>query len=204
MNFRLVAVAIAASLPGAVMADTVLLDIPDGNGTDIVWTSGSGAKSSFFDISSQNFNFYEPDYGTPGIVYAWDHDSVDEEHPFGTNSTGVLALIANSPSEFRIGSVAFDISGYLTYSSASTVTVWADDVLAYQGDFELAGNSEINSIFVELSGASNVRIELDNTSPWAWTGLDNILVTSMAVPAPGAFALLGVAGIVGKRRRRTA
>ena len=81
MNLRFAAVAIAASLPVGVFADSILLDIPDGDGTDIVWTSGSGAKSSFFDISSQNFNFYEPDYGTPGIVYAWDHDSVTKSIP---------------------------------------------------------------------------------------------------------------------------
>ena len=205
MNFRLVAVAIAASLPGAVMADTILLDIPDGDGTDIVWTSGGGAKASFFDISSQNLNFYEPDYGTPGIVFAWDYENVDEEHPFGTNSLGTLDLTSADPSQFLIGSVSFDISGYLSNASASTITVWADDDLVFQGDYVLAGNSEIESVLVNFTdGASVVRIGLQNTSPWAWTGLDNILVTSMTVPAPGALALLGVAGIVGKRRRRTA
>ena len=203
MNSRLAAVAIAASLPVGVFADSILLDIPAGDGQDIVWISGGGAKSSFFDISSQNLNFYEADYGTPGVVYAWDYDSVDDENPFGTNSTGTLSLIASNPSQFRIGSVAFDISGYLTYASASTVTVWADDVLAYQGDFVLAGNSEINSIFVELSGASEVRIDLENTSPWAWTGLDNILVTSSIVPAPGALAAFAVFGLARRRRRNS-
>jgi MYXO-CTERM domain-containing protein len=32
--------------------------------------------------------------------------------------------------------------------------------------------------------------------------IDNILVTGNAIPAPGAVALLGVAGLVGARRRR--
>ncbi|MDG2020877.1 MAG: hypothetical protein P8J59_02905 [Phycisphaerales bacterium] len=204
MNFRLVAVAIAASLPGAVMADTILLDIPDGDGTDVVWASGGGAKSPFFDISSQNLNFYESGYGTLGVVYAWDNAAVDEDHPYGTNATGILDLITIDPSSRMISAVEFNISGYLTNESNSIVRVYADDELVFEDDFSLAGADEIALISSDFGAASSVRIELDNTSPWAWTGLDNILVTSMTVPAPGALALLGVAGIVGKRRRRTA
>ena len=197
MNFRLVAVAIAASLPGAVMADTILLDIPDGDGTDIVWASGGGANSSFFDISSQNLNFWDDGYGTPGVVYAWDI-------PNFTNVTGILDLTALDPSSMMIAAVNFDISGYLNEESNSMVRVYADDELVFEDDFSLAGADEIALISANFGAASSVRIELDNTSTWAWTGLDNILVTSMTVPAPGALALLGVAGIVGKRRRRTA
>jgi MYXO-CTERM domain-containing protein len=32
--------------------------------------------------------------------------------------------------------------------------------------------------------------------------IDNIVVSGTAIPAPGAIALLGVAGLVGARRRR--
>lgn len=202
MNFRLVAVAIAASLPGAVMADTILLDIPDGNGTDIVWTSGGGAKSSLFDISSQNLNFYESGYGTLGVVYAWDEAAVDEDHPYGTNATGILDLTALDPLSRMISAVNFDISGYLNYESNSMVRVYADDELVFEDDFSLAGADEIALISANFGAASSVRIELDNTSPWAWTGLDNITVSSIAVPGPGGLAIAAIFGL-GRRRRRT-
>jgi MYXO-CTERM domain-containing protein len=32
--------------------------------------------------------------------------------------------------------------------------------------------------------------------------IDNIVVSGTAIPAPGALALLGVAGLIGARRRR--
>jgi len=52
---------------------------------------------------------------------------------------------------------------------------------------------------------ASVIFRFVNTSTVAAGGtnrIDNILVTGNAVPAPGALALLGVAGLVGSRRRR--
>jgi MYXO-CTERM domain-containing protein len=194
MNARLLAVAIAASLSSAVVADTILLDIPDGIESDIIWTSGGGAKSPFFEISSQNLNFWDSGYGTPGVVYAWDIPNL-------TNATGILDLTAIDPSTRMLSSVTFDLSGYLTEESNSMVRVYADNEMIFEDDFSFAGADGLETISLNFTAASNVRIELDNTSPWAWTGLDNILVTSMAVPAPGALAAFAVVGL-GRRRRR--
>ena len=52
---------------------------------------------------------------------------------------------------------------------------------------------------------ASVIFRFVNTSTVAVGGtnrIDNILVTGNAVPAPGALALLGVAGLIGARRRR--
>jgi len=52
---------------------------------------------------------------------------------------------------------------------------------------------------------ASVIFRFVNTSTVAAAGtnrIDNILVTGNAVPAPGALALLGVAGLIGARRRR--
>ncbi|MAB72153.1 MAG: hypothetical protein CMJ54_06565 [Planctomycetaceae bacterium] len=158
----------------------------------------------FFDIASENFNFYETGYGSPGVVYAWDEDAVDDENPWGMNATGAIDLVAVDPASKVFSALEFEISGYENYTSESIVRVYADESLVFSGEFSLAGNSEIEMVSLTFEESSSIRIELDNTSPWAWTGLDNIAVSSAAVPAPGAIALLGLAGIVGGRRRRTA
>lgn len=204
MELKTAVVALAASLAGVASADTILLDIPAGTGTDIVWSSGGGANEMFFDIESENLNFYESGYGTPGVVYAWDEGAVDDENPWGVNATGVIDLVAADPDAKLISAIAFQISGYEAYASESIVRVYADDELVFNSDFSLDGNSEVETISISLGQVAGVRIELDNTSPWAWTGLDNISVSSATVPAPGALALLGLAGIVGGRRRRSA
>ena len=204
MKINAAVVAASAALVGVASADTVLLDIPSGTGTDIVWASGGGATSMFFDIASENFNFYETGYGSPGVVYAWDEAAVDDENPWGMNATGAVDLIAVDPASKVLSALEFQISGYENYTSESIVRVYADDSLVFSGAFSLAGNSEIEIVSLTFDESSSVRIELDNTSPWAWTGLDNIAVSSATVPAPGAIALLGLTGIVGGRRRRTA
>ena len=194
INRRNVAIALTMPLTGTAMADVVLLDIPSGDGTSIVWSSQAGAAESFFDIESQNFNFYETGYGTPGIVYAWDSVA-------GVNATGMVELSSIDPEAEAFSNLQFQISGYLDRLSESLVRVFADEEEIYSEAFSLDGSFDIRTIQLDVAYASHLRIELDNTSAWAWTGLDNIEISSMSVPAPGALALLGLAGIAGRRRR---
>lgn len=52
------------------------------------------------------------------------------------------------------------------------------------------------------NGAMVVRLVAGPTTPTAGTSrIDNIMVTGTAVPAPGALALVGLAGLVSRRRR---
>ena len=156
----------------------------------------------FFDIASSNFNFYGSDYGTDGVVYAWNKDAVDEDNPWGSNETGSVEFSAIDPSAMLFSSLEFQISGYLSYQSNSAVRVFADGALIFSEEFSLAGNSQVETISLAIDLASTLRIELDNTDDWAWTGLDNIEINGANVPAPGALALLGIAGVAGSRRRR--
>ncbi|MCP4068465.1 MAG: PEP-CTERM sorting domain-containing protein [Phycisphaeraceae bacterium] len=71
-------------------------------------------------------------------------------------------------------------------------------------DFYFDGNQGSERLNLETNYASEIQIEVENIGVWASVGLDNIAISTMTVPAPGALALLGVAGIVGGRRRRTA
>ena len=74
-------------------------------------------------------------------------------------------------------------------------------------------NNELTTAGVNLSGMLGLSMYLENTYTTALTGVNgvgNIPTASldisnfgvMGVPAPGAIALLGAAGLVGGRRRR--
>ena len=54
--------------------------------------------------------------------------------------------------------------------------------------------------FTAVATGSTTRLEFGFMSQDGWYWFDNVSVT--ATPAPGAVALLGVAGLVGARRRR--
>lgn len=56
-----------------------------------------------------------------------------------------------------------------------------------------------------LSGAASayIRISFDgSTGQTGSNGLDNIIISGSVIPAPGAVALVGVAGLIGGRRRK--
>ena len=88
-----------------------------------------------------------------------------------------------------------------SYTSASSSLVIADTVgNGTYGAFTVLGDttglnvSEFVYVKLTLSGATN-------TSGGSFR-LDNVQFNATAVPAPGALALLGVAGLIGARRRR--
>ena len=55
---------------------------------------------------------------------------------------------------------------------------------------------------VDVEAGSSFEIVFDNYYRPAYVGLDNVAFNIVNVPAPGALALLGIAGVAGNRRRR--
>jgi MYXO-CTERM domain-containing protein len=100
---------------------------------------------------------------------------------------------------------SLDLSGWGDYAeSAAWIRVSVDGEPVYEQDFYFDGNQGSERLILESAYASQIQIAVENIGIWASVGLDNIAISTMAVPAPGAIALLGVAGIAGGRRRRTA
>ena len=202
MRLWLTAVAVV-SFSATAFADTTLLDIPSGYQHDITWqteTGGSGFASGSsdlpFSISSEFIAFSEDNWATPGNVYAWDWETY-------TNQVGTIFFDADE--ESLISLQAFDLSGFGDYSeSAAWIRVFADEELIFEGDYYFDGNQGVDRVELDFGFASSYQVQIENIGVWASVGIDNIAVSSIAVPAPGVLALLGVAGLVGNRRRRTA
>jgi MYXO-CTERM domain-containing protein len=194
----LITAVVALGISASAIAEVTTLDIPSGYQHDITWMSGEreGLSPINFDISSEDIAFSEDNWATPGNVYAWDWDTY-------TSQTGVITFTAEEGHLIAFGGL--DLSGWGDYAESAAwirVRVGGENVL--EQDFYFDGNQGSERLNLEPNYASEIQIEIENIGVWASVGLDNITVSSVAVPAPGAIALLGLAGIVGGRRRRTA
>lgn len=116
---------------------------------------------------------------------------------------------------------AFDMSNYtdlvVTYATRGTSTGFNSQVWSWSTDgtnftdFQTVGGTNVTTYFLAtlntlnaLDGAATAYLRVTFSGATAATGnnrLDNILFSANAVPAPGAIALLGLAGIVSRRRR---
>ena len=192
--------AVAASVGGVVCgtahADLHTLDIASGSGTQIDWMSvEAGLGGVPFSVASSNLNFKEHGFATQGVVRAWDFEA-------SQNAMGVLTLTAAEGHAFD--SFGFDLSGKWQDFSHAQIGIYLDGELWRFGSWHLNGNSTLVEKFWAIEGgATEIRLELSNLTNNAAAGLDNIEIGSFStVPAPGALALLGLAGVAGTRRRR--
>jgi MYXO-CTERM domain-containing protein len=125
---------------------------------------------------------------------------------------------ANNGAYFQF---AFSMAGYsdlaITYATRGTSTgfnaqtwSWSTDGVNFT-DFQTVAGTNVTTYFLAtlgtlnaLDGASTAFLRVTFNGATSSSGnnrLDNILFQATAVPAPGAIALLGLAGLVGRRRR---
>ncbi len=190
---NLLAATAGVSLAAAATAETnFMLDIPSGSGTNIDWSSSAGIEAMPFSLESEHMNFRLGGFATEGVVRAWDFDN-------DVNVRGKIFLTAAEGYVFT--SISFDLSGFKEYESEARFKVklngelWKDKIWSFDGNQDLIHRDW------DLDGpVTSIEIVLENLNDAAFTGLDNINLGT--VPAPGAVALLGLAGVVGSRRRR--
>ncbi len=194
MRFLFATVAVVVTAPAVASASETLLDIPSGNQDDIVWSSSpTGLSELDFDISHEFIAFSLENWATPGNVYAWD---------WNTNTSRIGTITFDADEDTLISINGFDLSGWGQYAdSAAWVRVVADGETVFEESFFFDGNLGTADLGFDFGYASQFQIQLENIGQWASVGIDNIEIGSMSVPAPGALALLGLAGIVGNRRR---
>ena len=158
------------------------------------WSSPAG-NGSLYSLSSNNWSvgdYYQIAVSTLGftdISLSWDQTR---------SNTG--------PSLFSVA-VSTDGTNFTTILASYTVIANAasGSILAWTtvGAPQSAFTTTVSSI-AAASDSSTVYFRLVNQSTVATGGtnrIDNILVNGSVVPTPGALALLGLAGLVARRRR---
>ncbi len=154
---------------------------PSGNGSQYAFSSNNWSIGDYYEARVSTANYFEP------ITVSWDQ---------ARSSTG--------PAAFEL---VFSIDNGTTWTTVSSYTVLQSGGGGAPGTWSsLTYNSLYTNSFT-LTGAENAGlliVRFRSTVTAAATGssrIDNVFIYSGAVPAPGAVALLAVAGLVSRRRR---
>lgn len=126
----------------------------------------------------------------------------------GTLANGTSMRVDFETIGYRDLSVSFATRRSATGASVNRLEYW--DGMAWVTALQFASNSAAWELLtVKLAGAdeledgiASLRFVIDGaTSASGSLRFDNLVVTGTATPAPGALALLGLAGCVSRRRR---
>lgn len=174
MNAKILAVAAAAACAAVAAADTVDVDI-------------SGFQV-FGNFSNPSNSYALVNIGAGSVVTAVEYIDVSFESYSPSWMSEVTLSVENS-----------DASSYWDYTPATGMDS--------SGIFGPASGffGGVNEVFVNGDGLLRVYAwdsYADGVNPDAMILTGTIRITYTAVPAPGALALLGLAGVCGARRRR--
>jgi len=203
---------------------SVVNNAPSGSGNSVRFTSGTGATSSPRYAWSANFgSAFSAEAASGNTTY---YSQVSMYMASGQTSTarqgmvtfdatgskiltgfyvqantGLVYLLANYNNAGTINNFAFNTNVTLGLDQWVTVTTTWNQTT---GRMEVFWGA--NGFYVDGAAAGSVADECDlyntrNGSTVSTTAyFDNLEIG--AIPAPGALALLGVAGVIGSRRRR--
>jgi MYXO-CTERM domain-containing protein len=153
---------------------------PAGNGSQYAFSSNNWSIGDYYEarVSTANFS---------NISVSWDQ---------ARSSTG--------PASFEL---IFSIDGGTSWTTVSAYTVLQSGGGGAPGTWSSTTYNSLYTNSFTLAGAEDAGlliIRFRSTVAGASTGsnrIDNVFVYSGAVPAPGAMALLAVAGLASRRRR---
>jgi MYXO-CTERM domain-containing protein len=156
---------------------------PSGNGSQYAFSVNNWSPNDYFQAKFSTLGFTDINLG-------WDQ---------ARSSTG--------PDEFR---VLMSVDGGTSFTELVAYTVLQSGGGGSPGTWSSTTYNPLYSYTLALGAAaenrSEVIVRFQNFEPFASSAsgsnrIDNILVTQGPVPAPGALALLGLAGLAARRRR---
>ena len=153
---------------------------PAGNGSQYAFSSNNWSIGDYYEarVSTANFS---------NISVSWDQTR---------SSTG--------PSSFEL---IFSIDGGASWTTVTSYTVLQSGGGGAPGTWSSTTYNSIYTNSQALAGADNasqliIRFRSLVTTASSGSGrIDNVIISGDAVPAPGAVALLAVAGLASRRRR---
>jgi MYXO-CTERM domain-containing protein len=190
-----------AATAGTSLSSTHQLASSGANATSYTSPAGNGSQYAFSSNVWKAGDYYQASFsgtGYTGLSFAWDFTrsttgpatwtvimSVDG----GTNWSTLLATytpIVNSATPTGAGT--WNTSTYIAaYTSSIALGASADNASSIIVRVQALVDSVNSSGVYQAGGTARI---------------DNVFVNGTAVPAPGAVALLGVAGLAARRRRR--
>jgi MYXO-CTERM domain-containing protein len=190
-----------AATAGTSLSSTHQLASSGANATSYTSPAGNGSTYAFSSNVWKAGDYYQAAFsgtGYSGLSFAWDFTrsttgpatwtvimSVDG----GTNWSTLLATytpIVNSATPTGAGT--WNTSTYIAaYTSSIALGAAADNAASIIVRVQALVDSVNSSGVYQAGGTARI---------------DNVFVNGTAVPAPGAVALLGVAGLAARRRRR--
>jgi MYXO-CTERM domain-containing protein len=203
---------------GQVLATTAGTTATGNSATRFAWTDDihNASRPAGETLIACTYEFYVSGSSTSTNRYgAYMYDASGAKILSGVtvqNNTGQLYLVGSYNNAGTVGNYSFSTgtSGILARNTWVTLACTFDMVTGrFQGGYSTNGGVTFTLFYVDGAAAGTAVDELDligsvNSGTAAQGGTtgyyDNIQVTSS--PAPGALALLGVAGLAGARRRR--
>ena len=100
----------------------------------------------------------------------------------------LLNVYFANPGDLKVGvsTSPTSLGSLLTLTTVANKGSWATRTGGFFASQEMNGANRLT-----FSGSMN------GSNPFTWIGIDNVSLT----PAPGALAVLGIAGLTGRRRR---
>lgn len=219
-----VAAAATMVIGGAASAGVIIYDNPVGSGTGVNQEFGDFPQYSTYLVADMTI----PDLGGGGVTLTsvsafftvsdpvgnWDGISFARLHIFA--GAGGLPGGADDPTLSLLVAITYDVNTGLVTTVGLNVNVLAGDYwigLTPAGDFGVFGQ-QFHIGGVNVNGNPDAyrnpggAFDLPDGTDWgaiqSWAKMTdiNLLVEGVAIPAPGALALLGLAGLVTRRRRR--
>ncbi len=159
---------------------------PAGNGSTESYSANGWAVGDYWQFTTSTVGYED-------VLISWDQTG---------SGTG--------PRDFTLqystnGSTFTDVMNYMMTSPAvSWSTTTPVTTTSYSADLSaIAALENAATIYVRFTVATNVSITGATIASGGTNRVDNVIISATEVPAPGALALLGLAGVMaGSRRRR--